>query len=53
MSRAVCIFLAALRSASPIEREAMMDELRENCCLFCGDSDPECDCWTVEEGEPS
>ena len=53
MSRAVWIFLAALRAASPIDREAMVEELRKNCCLFCGDSDPDCCCWMVEEAVPS
>jgi hypothetical protein len=50
---AVSAFLAALRAASPIDREAMVEELRENCCVLCGDLDPECPCWEAEEEEPS
>lgn len=46
-------FLAALRAATPIDREIMMGELRENCCFLCGNLDSDCDCWIVEEVEPS
>lgn len=53
MNEAVAAFLTALRAASDIDREAMMDELRENVCLLCGALDPNCRCWEAEEEEPS
>ena len=53
MNPAVAAFLAALRAASPIDREIMMDGLRDNACLLCGDLDPNCRCWEAEEEEPS
>ncbi len=53
MTAAVLAFLSALRAASAIDRVIMMDELRKNACVLCGDLDPECPCWEAEEGEPS
>jgi hypothetical protein len=46
-------FLAALRAASKVDREMMMEELRANVCILCGDPDPNCRCWEAEEEEPT
>jgi len=53
MNPAVAAFLSALRAAEPIDREIMVDELREHACVLCGALDPNCPCWEAEEEEPS
>jgi len=41
-------FIEKLREADVHTRQHMIDVLRANVCIHCGDPNPECQCWNDE-----
>lgn len=41
-------FVELMKSLGPYDRMRVLDGLRENFCMHCGDDDPRCQCWNDE-----